>query len=186
MRLAHHEKALGHAVLGHLGAAPQRIAATGAGPILIDRTARRAHKGAGLAGALEHAQHGQGKARVRKGAHGGEGVQEFLAGNAHVAAQAQHVVGRERQGQLRAAAVEAGHLWIAVKTEGFVRLELGQAFQKFAAFIGLHEISFARSRQTHLHSHYSALCPPGFSGKTALLQPWAGRFMTTRLGGRSN
>lgn len=57
-------------------------------------------------------------------------------------AQAHYVIGRERQSQLRTAVIEAGHLGITVKAKGFIRFELRESIQKFAAGVVVHNGSF--------------------------------------------
>lgn len=70
----------------------------------------------------------------------GEVVEEGLAGHVvHMAAQAQHVIGGQGQGQFRTAAVEAGNFGMAGKAEGLARFQLGQVFHEFAAGVFFHD-----------------------------------------------
>ena len=138
--LAHQEEAFVHALVPHLGAAAQGVEAAGAGAVLVHGAAAGRHEGTGLAGAFQHAQQGQGEARVGEGAHAGEVVEEGLAGHiVHMAAQAQHVIGGQGQGQFRTAAVEAGNFGMAGKAEGLARFQLGQVFHEFAAGVFFHD-----------------------------------------------
>ena len=56
-----------------------------------------------------------------------------------MAAQAQHVIGGQGQGQFRTAAVEAGNFGMAGKAEGLARFQLGQVFHEFAAGVFFHD-----------------------------------------------
>ena len=153
MLFLHQVECFGDAFLGHGSAPSQRIAATGTRPVIINLAAGRRDKGTGFIRILQHAQHANRQAGVREILDSGKLVQEDITGNAQPAAHAQHVIGRERQGQMAAASVKTGRLGTALKTECLSFPYCRQRIQIFLSFF------FVKQGILFVLSHSSSSCP---------------------------